>query len=153
VSPWPAFVTVGTVGFFGQDHPKTAEVICNLALLYQDVDKPQESERMFRQALEIVQVLLPPHHPRAAFADNSFGALLFEAGRYEEAEEHFGRALEIRRANHGDAHADTIRSLFNLCSIYEATGYVDHVYLLHGHRVRVTTLDLNRPGTILSSAS
>jgi tetratricopeptide (TPR) repeat protein len=109
------------IGVFGHDHPKTAEALNNLGILYDQMGRHEEAGPLLREALQIREIFLPADHPAIGFSHNALGVHLMSMAEYDKAESHLRRALEIRRALHGDANADTVRSIVTLCSVYLKT--------------------------------
>ncbi len=86
-----AIVEIG----LGHDHPETAFVLNDLALLYSKQDRHAEAEPLYQRALTIRQASLPADHPDLAESLENYAALLRETGRSDEAEEMEARASAI----------------------------------------------------------
>jgi tetratricopeptide (TPR) repeat protein len=76
------------------DHPDTAEVIENLASLYQEQGVHRKAIPLYKQAIEITEKALGPNHPRTATSINNLASMYLDAELYEKAESLFKRALE-----------------------------------------------------------
>ncbi|MGA2028047.1 MAG: tetratricopeptide repeat protein, partial [Syntrophobacteraceae bacterium] len=66
---------------FGQDHPKVAIRLNNLAQLLSDTNRLAEAEPMMRRALKIDEQSFGPGHPKAAAVRNNLAQLLKAKGR------------------------------------------------------------------------
>ena len=80
----------------GPDHPTTATLLNNLALLYKTQGKYAEAEPLYRRSLAIREKALGPEHPSVATSLENYAALLRETGRADEAAEMEARAKAIR---------------------------------------------------------
>ncbi len=81
---------------FGPDHPKTAILLNNLALLYQDQGRYAEAEPLYRRSLAIDEKAFGPEYPSVATYLDSLAAMYQAQGRYTEAEPLHKRSLAIR---------------------------------------------------------
>ena len=64
--------------------------------------------------------------------ENALGMLHNDQGRYEEALEHYGRALAMRRKVLGEEHPDVASSLNNLAGVYISQGRYDEALEHYG---------------------
>ncbi|MEK7829941.1 MAG: tetratricopeptide repeat protein, partial [Acidobacteriota bacterium] len=67
----------------------------NLAALYANTNRAEQSEPLYRRALAMKEKLLGASHPDVALSLNNLGVLLKSLGRREEAADAYRRALEI----------------------------------------------------------
>lgn len=75
------------------------EITSDLAHLLQETGEVEESEALFRRALQIQREVLPPSDPALAITLTRFGGLLwFNVGDFAGADSVFREALAIRRA-------------------------------------------------------
>src|SRR6185437_4713688 len=102
-------------------HPDVGQSLNNLATLYERQDRHADSEPLFKRALAIYQKT-PGADPAVATLLNNFGQVLKAEGRYAEAEAIYQRALSVRERTVGPDHPDTVASLNNLASLYQAEG-------------------------------
>jgi Tetratricopeptide repeat len=61
---------------YGQDHPKVAIRLSNLAQLLQATNRLAEAEPLVRRALAIFEASLGPDHPQAVTARDNLAALV-----------------------------------------------------------------------------
>lgn len=95
----------------GPDHPDVAQILNNLALLYEGQGRYAEAEPLLRRALAIAEKALGPEHPHVAMSLNNLAGLYEAQGRYAEAEPLFRRSLGIREKVLALQHPDVADSL------------------------------------------
>ncbi len=83
-----------------------------------------ESIQLLERAVAMRESLLGEHENTAESHDN-LAQMLNDAGRTDEAREHFGRALEIRKAVFGDKHLKTSETQHNFASFLQRQGRDD----------------------------
>ena len=83
---------------FGNDYPRVATHLNNLAALLQATNRLAEAEPLMRRALHIDELSFGSDHPRVATDLNNLGQLLKATNRLGEAEPLMRRALADRRA-------------------------------------------------------
>ncbi|MCC3418100.1 MAG: CHAT domain-containing protein [Microcoleus sp. PH2017_07_MST_O_A] len=103
------------------DHPDVAFSLNNLASLYNSQGRHNESERLYKQALEMCQRLFTDH-PHVVASLNNLATLYQSQGRYGEAEHHFQKALEMWQRLFKDDDADLASILNNLGLLYDSQG-------------------------------
>jgi eukaryotic-like serine/threonine-protein kinase len=69
------------------------------------------AERAYRDAIALAERLYARPHPDTAWAIGIYGSFLVAQGRYDDAEPHIVRGLEMRRTLLGDAHPDTLNAI------------------------------------------
>ena len=107
---------------YGEEGPKTAVALNNLAESYRTTGRYEEAESLYREASEIGRKTLGEAHPYYATRLNNLANLLRATGRYEEAEPLYREALEITRKTLGEAHPDYANRLNNLAELMQVTG-------------------------------
>ena len=88
------------------------------AFAYQIQGRYQEAERLYVRGLEICG----EWHDEALFLKRGLGVLLWEMGRYDEAEEFLQAAVKGRREVWGEEHHETPRALADLGWLYNSKG-------------------------------
>ena len=88
----------------GDDHPRLAIDLNNLAIVAQNMGNLQEAETLFRQAIERDQRAYGDSHPETAAAKENYGLLLQREGRLTEAEPLLRGALAAKLALYGADH-------------------------------------------------
>ena len=109
-----------TRGALGDDHPKVAIGLNNLALLLQATNRLAEAEPLMRRALAIDETSYGPDHPNVAIRLNNFAQLLQATNRLAEAEPLMRRALAIFEASLGPDHPNTVTARNNLAALEAA---------------------------------
>jgi serine/threonine protein kinase/tetratricopeptide (TPR) repeat protein len=102
----------------GDTYPiTTSDIASELAVLLKNMERTEEAEPLYREALEIRQRVLGDH-PLTAQSHNNLGVFLRGIGEEEAALEHAEKALEVYRASLGDDHRDVGIAYSNLASSY-----------------------------------
>lgn len=103
---------------YGRSHPGTLVVQGNLAAIRFRQQRYEEAETLLREILDVQDKRPPDLHLGATL--NNLGLVLLRLQRGAEAEEAFGRALEIRKALMLPAHPDLVATFQNLAvALYE----------------------------------
>src|SRR5687767_9877149 len=108
----------------GPDHPETARVYGNLALVYESIGELREAERLQRRAIAILQADTGSGDGVIANVFNLAANLTFQK-RYPEAEPCWQRALELAEEilPVGDARTRQINT--NFAEFYRLQGRAD----------------------------
>ena len=80
---------------FGDNHPKVALSLNNLAILHRTQNKYTEAESLYRRSLEIFEEAFGPEHPYVAIGLDNLAMLYSDQGKYAEAESLCQRSLAI----------------------------------------------------------
>ena len=80
----------------GPEHPRVANSLNILALLYAAQGKYAEAEPLYQRALAIAEKALGPEHPDVALTLENYAGLLRKMERDADAEKTGARAKEIR---------------------------------------------------------
>jgi serine/threonine protein kinase/tetratricopeptide (TPR) repeat protein len=99
----------------------TADIHSELAVLLKNMDRPEQAEPHYREALAIRERTLG-EHPDTAQSHNNLGVFLRGRGQEEEALPHLRRALEIHRAAFGENHLEVAIAYTNLASALKSLG-------------------------------
>ncbi len=81
---------------FGEQDPRLAASLNNLALLYYNQGKYAQAEPLYQRALAIDEKALGPEHPQVATVLENYAALLHKLNRDAEADKMEARAQAIR---------------------------------------------------------
>ncbi|MFN9570422.1 MAG: tetratricopeptide repeat protein, partial [Cyanobacteriota bacterium] len=106
---------------YGNDHPRVAIDLNNLAMLLQDTGRLAEAEPLVHRALAIDEATYGPDHPNVARNLNNLAALLQDTNRLEEAEPLMARVVEIFEISYGKDHPIVANALNNLAALLQAT--------------------------------
>jgi serine/threonine protein kinase/Tfp pilus assembly protein PilF len=88
----------------GDDHPRVAYRLQNLAIVAQKRGELQEAEALYREALQRDEAAYGDRHPETAITKGNYGLLLQREGRLAEAEPLLRDAVSIRLALYGPEH-------------------------------------------------
>jgi tetratricopeptide (TPR) repeat protein/CHAT domain-containing protein len=136
----------------GPDHPRVANSLNNLALLYQAQGNYGGAEPLFQRALRIDETALGPDHPDVAASLNNLAELYRLQGNHGAAEPLFQRALRIFETALGPDHPNVATSLNNLALLYQDQGNYGGAEPLFQRalRIRETALGPDHPSVATS---
>jgi eukaryotic-like serine/threonine-protein kinase len=80
----------------GDDHPRVAQHLENLAIVAQNMGELNQAEKLYRDALNRMESAYGERHPETAIAKGNYGLLLQREGRLTEAEPLLRDAVAIR---------------------------------------------------------
>lgn len=100
-----------------EDTEHFATTLLNAATAYSAAGDYAQALRLYRQAIQIYERLLPPEDYRWASLYNNMGIMLEKAGEDEEAAESAKKALAIIEKQEGN-EAQTATTLTNLALVY-----------------------------------
>jgi Tfp pilus assembly protein PilF len=139
---------------YGDEHPKVATDLNNLAELLRAQGKYNETEPLHRQSLEIKRKVLGEQHPSVAASFNNLAELLKTQGKYDEAEPLYRRSLAIDRKVsalmsvclfhrtscqvYGDEHPKVATDLNNLAELLRAQGKYDEANPLYQQSLAIS---------------
>ena len=106
---------------FGENHPRVAVQLNNLAALLKATNRLSEAEPLMRRALSIDEQSFGENHPNVAIDLNNLALLLKATNRLSEAEPLMRRALAIDEQSLGENHPNVARDLNNLAQLLQAT--------------------------------
>jgi tetratricopeptide (TPR) repeat protein len=102
---------------------ETAASLLNQAAYYRSQRAQyEESEPLYRRALEIRETVLGANDPDTADTLNGLAGLYYYQGKYEESEPLYERALKIYENALGSEHPITALSVNNLAELYASQG-------------------------------
>ncbi|MEM7352441.1 MAG: serine/threonine-protein kinase [Acidobacteriota bacterium] len=125
----------------GERHQRTADAKNALALMLQDWGHTAEALVLLREAAELTRQLSGETTEWATMASN-LAVLLTKRGHYEEAEELFAKALDIRSRALGERHPLVGQTLLTLGRLYRRQGRLD---LAEDYFTRATVFAENLP--------
>lgn len=96
---------------FGEDDPRLALSLNNLAAVYHTQGKYTMAEPLYTRSLDIKTRLHGEDHPEVALNVHNL-AILYSARRmYPVAEKYYKRAIEIKTRLHGEHHPELLNTL------------------------------------------
>lgn len=95
-------------------HDNVEVNMLNLAVVYANLGRYDEAEKLFKKILAIDEQLLGPNDPEVARSLDNLADLYLSQGRHFEAERLYRRALTIREEALGPDHPATAKSRRNL---------------------------------------
>lgn len=115
---------------FGQDDPKTASSIYNIAGIYYMQGDVAKAEPLFLRALEIKRRTLGDKHPEIAKLLNTIAGLYFKQKRLFDSEKTYREAINMMVALVGDKNPSLAPLYSNLGTIYSIYGKYDEAAAL-----------------------
>lgn len=113
------------------------ETLDRLGSLYYDLDRFEEAEEAWGQALRIVERLYDANHPDVATATNNMAVLMLALDKLDEAETLFRRVIKNYEENFGREHEHTVSSILNLAVTVHRKGEIDEAGDLYEEALRI----------------
>ncbi len=79
------------------NHPDIGTSLNNLGCILQDLNKTEEAEENFREALSFRKAYLSPNHPDIGISMNNIAGVLIIQNRLTEAEVLYRKTLDFRK--------------------------------------------------------
>ncbi len=117
---------------FGEQDPRLAANLNNLAALYNAQGRYVQAEPLFQRALAIVEKALGPEHPHVATSLNNLAALYIAQGKYTEAEPLYQRALLVLTRAVGPEHPGVATMLENYARMLRVLNRHDEAEKMEG---------------------
>ena len=108
--------------YLGPEHPDTATILHNLAILQRDTGNFVEAESLYQRALTIREQHLGPEHPSLADCLGGLAAVYQNQGKIVQAEALALHALHIHEQHLGPFHPSTADDLNTLAILYRDQG-------------------------------
>jgi len=99
------------------EHVTTATDKSNLAGLLEDMERLEEAEPFYREALAVLKKLHGPDHPTVAVIVNNLGLLYSKLDRFAESEEFYRESLTTMLKRWGPDAPMTINCKLNLAAL------------------------------------
>jgi tetratricopeptide (TPR) repeat protein len=109
----------------GDDHPRIAMHLQNLAVAAQNLGDLKEADALYREAILRKEHIYGQRSPQTAAAKVNYASLLQLEGRLEEAEVQLRSALEIRLAHYSPEHYLVGYSRVSLAILLHQKGDLD----------------------------
>lgn len=104
---------------FGDDHPDLAPTLNTLAAIYiRKKHKPEEIERLFKRAIEILKNAKGEEHRDVGRALSNYAHYFTSIGKFSEAEDLHLQSLKVLEMRLGDEHPEVGVSANNLGFLY-----------------------------------
>jgi len=111
----------------GKEHPSTATVYNDMAVIFQDLSNYDKALEYYDYALAIREKTLGKEHPNTATTYNNMAAIFKDLSNYDRALEYYGYALAIRKKALGNEHLDTAITYNNMALVFQDLGDYDKV--------------------------
>ena len=92
------------------------DLLYKVGYSYRIIGKHKESEKVYRQTLELKEKVLGREHPDTLNSMNNLAVVIGNQGKYKEAEQICRQTLELKEKVMGRKHPDTLTSMNNLAS-------------------------------------
>ena len=106
----------------GDDHPRVAFRIQNLAVVAQNMGDLKQAEMLYLDAIRRQELAYGDRHPETAAAKGNYGLLLQQEGRLAEAEPLLRSALDVRLSLYGPDHWTVGHSRVSLAMLLHDKG-------------------------------
>ena len=148
---WEVILTIRE-NKLGKEHPKTAEGLHNLGLLYDQLGRHQDAEHLLERALVIREEFFGVEHPITAESYNYLAVNMSLQGRYLQAEKLYKRAIDIREKVLGLEHIDVAESYNDLAVNMSRYGRYQkaELFYIRALKLREKLLGLDHPLTASS---
>jgi serine/threonine protein kinase/tetratricopeptide (TPR) repeat protein len=110
---------------YGERHPNVGEDLINLGAIQTEWGHYAETERYYRQALDIIQNFYGKDHPETASVMTVLGRSLNAQGRFNEAADMLREALGIQERVYGKVHPRVASALGELGKVAMQQGKLD----------------------------
>ena len=100
------------------DHLEEAEIIHNMALIYNDIGDNQQAKECYARVLSIQLNKLGPDHVDVAGTYHNMGNLHNDLGEHQQAKEYYERALSIQLNKLGPDHVDVALTYHNMGNLH-----------------------------------
>src|SRR2546428_2402029 len=104
-------VALETAKVFGPSNPRMSTSLRTLGIVYEAMGQYAEAERLFRQALDILEQAKTRHSLEGAAALANLGGICFVLGRYSEAEKTAEMALAVYEQMNGEQEGNYAKAL------------------------------------------
>ena len=98
-------------------HPDLADAINDLGQLLEENGNYDESERMYRESIELKHQLYGAKHPRIALGLNNLASALQDKGDLAASEAAYRQALQMQRELLGNLHPEVANTLNNIAFV------------------------------------
>jgi tetratricopeptide (TPR) repeat protein len=122
---------------WGDKHPNVASSLNNLAELYRALNRYQEAEPLYKEAIAIDHHSLPPVHSQLATHLNNLALLYKSLNRYQEAEDLYKEAIAIARHSLPPLDPQLATHLNNLALLYRALNRYQEVEPLYKEAIAI----------------
>jgi len=119
------------------DNPDFPAIINNLALLYTDLGRFSEAEKLFKDAIALRKKMLGENHPEFAQSINGLGILFYNMGRFNDAENYYKTALKIIREKYSEKHISYAIYTNNLALLYNDMGRFEEAEKLYKKSINI----------------
>jgi len=116
---------------YGDEHPKVAESMGNLAGLMYDQNDYKAAEPLLRESLEMNRKLFGDEHIAVASCLNNLAFILSDRGEYAEAEDLLRESLAMYRKLLGNENQDVARSINDLGVLHKGRGNYSKAEVLY----------------------
>jgi tetratricopeptide (TPR) repeat protein len=127
----------------GAKHPVAPFLMYSWAFAHQIQGRHQEAEGLYLRGLEICG----EWHDEELFLKRGLGALYWEMGRYDEAEERLRAAVEGRSEVWGEEHHETPRAMADLGWLYHSKGKYEEAEELLDKAMKIAQQTMGDPHT------
>ncbi|KAK7465882.1 hypothetical protein BaRGS_00037573, partial [Batillaria attramentaria] len=127
--------------YFGHLPPIIGVMTGNIAVCYRNLNRLDESEEMYKKAIDISERALGRNHPNVAAALTNLGTLEVNRQHFQDAEKHFKEALAIHKAcvsppNNTDLFKAREKYVYTLIKLDKHKAAMEEFQILHDQAVK-----------------
>jgi len=129
---------------FGKEHPDTAAVYNNIALVCDNQGDYKKALEWYLKALAIREKMLGIEHPDTAATFDNIAMIYSQMSDYDKALEWYKKSLSIREKIFGNEHPDTATTYDNVAAVYSSLGKYDKALELYQNSLFIREKILGR---------
>jgi tetratricopeptide (TPR) repeat protein len=128
----------------GKEDVELSSTQHELAILYEDIDKYNEAEKLYRRSLSIKEKIFGEENFELLSSLNNLVLLYRRQGRYEEAEPLFQRLIAISEKTLGKGHPRVVEAMNSMAVFYEKHGNYAKAELLFQRALEISEKTLGK---------
>ncbi len=133
---------------FGEKTEEHAEILGNLAQVYQELEKYKRAISIYKEALDIYKKIAVGYSPVIFAINNNLGMTYQKQGNQNKAIYFFKKALAIQKKMLGKKHPDTAKIINNIASVYYLQGRHRKATKLFKKAIKIRNYGLDVDNTV-----
>ncbi len=133
---------------FGEKTEEHAEILGNLAQVYQELEKYKRAISIYKEALDIYKKIAVGYSPVIFAINNNLGMTYQKQGNQNKTIYFFKKALAIQKKMLGKKHPDTAKIINNIASVYYLQGRHRKATKLFKKAIKIRNHGLDEDNTV-----